>query len=81
MYNLETKDNIENLIYNIRGKDVMIDSDMAHLYDVETKRINEAVKRNKDKFPERFCFRINDSEYSSCIGVCFLNKENILIHE
>ena len=62
MYNLEK---IENLIYNIRGKEVMLDSDLAYLYDVETKRINEAVNRNKEKFPERFCFRISDDEYYS----------------
>ena len=62
MYNLEK---IESLIYNIRGKEVMLDSDLAYLYDVETKRINEAVNRNKEKFPERFCFRISDDEYYS----------------
>lgn len=55
--------NIENLIYEIRGKQVMLDSDLAKLYQVETKRINEAVKNNIDKFPERFCFRISESEY------------------
>ena len=62
MHNLEK---IESLIYNIRGKEVMLDSDLAYLYDVETKRINEAVNRNKEKFPERFCFRISDDEYYS----------------
>lgn len=39
------KQNIENLIYEIRGKQVMLDSDLARLYNVETKRINEAVKK------------------------------------
>ena len=46
--------NIENMIYEIRGKQVMLDSDLAMLYGVETKRINEAVKNNIEKFPERF---------------------------
>lgn len=55
--------NIENKIYNIRGKEVMLDSDIAELYQVETKRINEAVKNNPEKFPERFCFRISENEY------------------
>ena len=41
--------NIEKLIYEIRGKQVMLDSDLARLYNVETKRINEAVRRNKEK--------------------------------
>lgn len=55
---------IENLIYEIRGVQVMFDSDIAKLYQVETKRINEAVKNNPDKFPERFSFRITEEEYN-----------------
>lgn len=43
---------IENMIYEIRGLQVMLDSDIAKLYQVETKRINEAVKNNPNKFPE-----------------------------
>ena len=46
--------NIENMIYEIRGVEVMLDSDLAKLYNVETKRINEAVKNNPEKFPMRF---------------------------
>lgn len=53
---------IENMIYEIRGVQVMLDSDIAKLYQVETKRINEAVKNNPNKFPERFCFTITDLE-------------------
>ena len=56
---------IENLIYEIRGVQVMLDSDIAKLYQVETKRINEAVKNNPDKFPERFSFRITEEEFNS----------------
>ena len=52
--------NIENMIYEIRGKQVMLDSDLAKLYNVETKRINEAVKNNVEKFPERFSWILND---------------------
>ena len=54
---------VENLIYEVRGKQVMLDSDLGRLYNVETKRINEAVRRNIEKFPERFCFRLNEEEY------------------
>lgn len=54
---------IENMIYEIRGKQVMLDSDLAKLYNVETKRINEAVKNNKDKFPERFSWIVTNDEY------------------
>ncbi len=66
MNNTMVKDevNIENLIYEVRGKQVVLDSDLAMLYHTETKRINEAVNRNKAKFPERFCFRITESEYN-----------------
>jgi len=53
---------IENMIYEIRGMEVMLDSDLAKLYQVETKRINEAVKNNPLKFPERFSFVITDLE-------------------
>ena len=53
---------IEDLIYEVRGKQVMLDSDLANLYKVETKRINEAVRRNLEKFPERFCFRLTNKE-------------------
>lgn len=62
MNNLIIKDNekIENLIYDIRDKQVMLDSDLARLYGVETKRINEAVKRNLEKFPERFSWILSD---------------------
>lgn len=54
---------IENRIYEIRGIKVMLDSDLASLYDVETKRINEAVKNNPDKFPEDFYFELNETEF------------------
>ena len=58
----EVLDNIENMIYEIRGMQVMLDSDLARIYQVETKRINEAVKNNPLKFPERFSFVLNDNE-------------------
>ena len=53
--------NIEDMIYEIDGKEVMFDSDLAKLYHVETKRINEAVKNNPEKFPNRYSF-IMDKE-------------------
>lgn len=51
---------IENMIYKIRGKQTMFNSDLALLYVVETKRINEAVKNNPDKFPERFSWKLTE---------------------
>lgn len=66
MNELTIKENIkiEDMIYEIRGKQVMLDSDLARLYETETKRINEAIKRNIERFPERFCFRITEEEYN-----------------
>lgn len=55
--------NIKNLIYTIRGKQVMLDSDVARLYYYETRRINETVKRNIQRFPEEFCFKLTNEEY------------------
>ena len=62
MYELKEDLSIEDMIYEVRGKQVMLDSDLAKLYNVETKRINEAVKNNPYKFPERFSFRLNEIE-------------------
>ena len=65
---------IKNMIYEIRGKQVMIDSDLAKLYHVETKRINEAVKNNMEKFPERFSFKLTDEESKSFLVENFDQK-------
>lgn len=62
---IATNEEIKNLIYTIRGKQVMMDSDVANLYNYETRRINEAVKRNKERFPIEFCFQLNNEEYNS----------------
>ena len=57
----QTED-IKNLIYTIRGKQVMLDSDVALLYHYETKNINKAMKRNIERFPEDFCFQLTYEE-------------------
>lgn len=53
---------VQDKIIDIRREKVILDSDMAALYGVETKRINEAVKNNQDKFPEGYIFKLTDSE-------------------
>ena len=68
-------ENIENLILNIRGKQVMLDRDLARLYGVETKRLNEAVKRNIERFPERFMFQLADDEKNKVVAICDHLKE------
>ena len=78
-----TKDIIEIVqtkIYSIRDKKVMLDFDLAELYGVETKRVNEAVKNNPDKFPEDFYFELNDEEFNvlrSKISTTKLSKTRI----
>ena len=74
---IESEIKIEDMIYEIRGKQVMLDSDLAKLYGVETKRINEAVKNNIDKFPERFSWILTKDEIieiSSRPKISTLNK-------
>ena len=74
-YNIE---DIGKKIYTIRGKKVMIDSDVANLYHYETKRINEAVKRNADRFSEDFCFKLTDEEYSVLKSQIATSNESIM---
>ncbi len=52
-------------IYMIRGRNVMLDQDLAELYDVETKRLNEQVKRNISRFPDDFLFQLNKEEFNN----------------
>ena len=56
-------DDIQNRIYTIRGVQVMLDRDLAELYRVETKALNQAVKRNQDRFPDQFCFQLTNDEF------------------
>ena len=72
-------ENIKNLIYTIRGKQVMLDSDVAMLYHYETKYINLAVRRNKERFPENFCFQLTETETENLrlqFATSSLEKEN-----
>lgn len=65
--NLTIVDNkeIQNMIYTFRGRQVMIDRDLAYLYNVETKVLNQAVKRNLNRFPEHFRFQLTEEEYEN----------------
>jgi hypothetical protein len=56
---------IENRIYTARGLQVMLDSDLAEMYLVEPRVLNQAVKRNSERFPENFCFQLTDAEWQS----------------
>ena len=60
---LKNNERIENLIYEIRGKQVMLDSDLARLYKIETRVLVQKLKRNIERFPEEFCFQLNKKEF------------------
>lgn len=59
---LVKKNDIQNRIYTIRGVHVMLDSDLARFYGVETKTLNRAVKRNSERFPQEFSFQLTAEE-------------------
>jgi len=61
---------IEHRIFTIRSVQVMIDRDLADLYSVQTKRINEQVKRNIDRFPPQFCFQLTKAEFNELVANC-----------
>ena len=67
---LESTIPIENRILSLRGKQVMLDRDLAELYGVETKRINEQVKRNIERFPDNFMFKLTKNEVSELVAIC-----------
>ncbi len=61
--NITELSKIESMIYVVRGQKVMLDSDLAGLYEVETKALNQAVRRNLDRFPNDFMFQLTPEEY------------------
>jgi len=67
MNEIVEKENIENLIYEIRGKQVMLDSDLARLFGYETKYLNRQVKRNIERFPHSYYFRLTKEEYKQIL--------------
>jgi phage regulator Rha-like protein len=60
-----TTDQLGQLIYEVRGERVMLDSDLASIYGVETKALNRAVKRNRDRFPRDFVFQLSEDEWKN----------------
>ena len=74
MNEIVVQDNIkiEDLIYEVRGKLVILDYDLARVYNSETRIINQTVKRNSKRFPEEFCFQLNELEYEN------LKSQNVI---
>jgi len=76
------QEEIKHKIYTIRGLQVMLDRDLAQLYGVETKRLNEQVKRNGKRFPEEFMFRLTKNELDDWMSqIAISNKEKMGIRE
>jgi len=65
MNELILQNEIKSKIYSVRGKEVMLDSDLAELYEVSSKRLNEQVKRNIERFPDDFMFQLTEEEYEN----------------
>ena len=70
MNEIITLDILQQKIFTIRNKRVMIDRDLAELYGVETKKLNQAVKRNIKRFPEDFMFQLTDEEQNELVTNC-----------
>jgi len=74
-----TTDQLGRLIYEIRGQRVMLDSDLAAIYGIETKALNRAVKRNPDRFPNDFVFQLSSHEWKDLryqIGTSNIGRES-----
>jgi len=67
---------IENRIFSIRGLQVMLDRDLAELYGVETRAINQAVKRNIERFPASFMFQLTESEFANLRSQSVISSED-----
>ena len=74
---LVQNEEIENKIYTIRGQQVMIDSDVAKFFQIETKRLNEQMKRNPDRFPKDFCFQLNKDETTQILRSHFATSNDV----
>lgn len=68
---------IQNRIYEIRGEKVMLDFDLAQLYEVETRVFNQAIKRNLESFPEDFMFRLTAKEWKEISSSQFVMMDNL----
>ena len=79
MNEIVVRDNvkIEDYIFEIRGRQVILDKDLAYFYDTETRIINQAVKRNKDRFPEDFCFQLTQDE----LQLLYSRSQNVILND
>ena len=71
-------ENIKNVIYEIRGQKVMLDRDLANIYGVETRALNQAVKRNADRFPEDFMFKLSKEEWAEIERISNMSSQIVM---
>lgn len=83
MSNIIPQEIIHRRIFVIRGEKVMIDRHLAELYGVDTRSLNQAVKRNRERFPESFMFQLNAAERDEVITFCdnFAEDESVIGRE
>jgi phage regulator Rha-like protein len=80
---MEIITSIQNRIYEIHGERVMIDKDLAFLYEAETRVLNQAVKRNLKRFPHDFMFQLNEAEYElikNQLGNSAMSSQNVMTY-
>ena len=75
-----TEESVESMVYEIRGQKVILDFDLARIYGYETKRLNEQVKRNIDKFPEDFMFKISRLELDKLVRSQIATSRNVSLY-
>lgn len=73
---VNVSNNVANMIFEIRGVQVMLASDVAKLYQIETRIINQVIKRNIKRFPDTFCFQLTEEEYSNLRSQFVISSEN-----
>ena len=71
-------ESIKNVIYEIRGQKVMLDRDLASIYGVETRTLNQTVKRNADRFPEDFMFKLSKEEWIEIERISNMSSQNVM---
>jgi hypothetical protein len=74
-----TEETVLNKIYHIRGKKVMLDRDLAEMYGVETRRLNEQVKRNEKRFPVDFMFKLTEQEFADWMSQIATSNKDIVL--
>jgi len=79
MTNIELSKNINTKILTIRNTQVILDRDLAILYEVETRTLNQAVKRNIKRFPEEFMFQLTKNELEIWISQIVISKKEIMV--